>query len=125
MQKWHLLALLAALGFLEAHALAASGAIAASPNPCIVPPGASTCTSYITWSTQGVTHARVYLVDSHKKGREEQEFGTSLSCQGERCRAPWIAKGNRYVFTLYDYSSGHRGSALASVTVTAAGRSHK
>jgi len=122
MQKWHLLALLAALGFLAAHAWAASGTIAASPNPCVVPAGANTCTSYITWSTQGVKHARVYVVDSHKKGKEEQEFGTSLSCEGEKCRAPWIEKG-RYVFTLYDYSSGHRGSALATVTVT--GEAHR
>ncbi|MBZ5591961.1 MAG: hypothetical protein LAP39_06975 [Acidobacteriia bacterium] len=126
MQRWHLLFLLGALGVFEAHALGASGTIAASPNPCVVPAGASTCTSYITWSTQGVTHARVYVVDSHKKGKEEQEFGTHLSCVGEKCRASWIEKGNNYVFTLYDYSSGNRGSALGSVTVTGqAGGAHK
>jgi len=120
MQRWRLLSLLAVLGILHAHALAAaSGTIAANPNPCTIAAGKSACTSYITWTTQGVAHARVYVVDSHKKGNQEQEFGTSLDCAGQKCRAPWIEKGNNYVFTLYDYSSGSRGTALSSVTVTA------
>ena len=120
MHRCHLLPLLAALGILQAHALAqVSGTIAANPNPCSVEKGKSVCTSYITWTTVGVTRARVYLVDMHKQGKQEQEFGTTLDCGGEKCRAPWIRKGNNYVFTLYDYSSGNRGAALSSVTVTA------
>jgi hypothetical protein len=120
MPTLRLLPLLAVLGILQAHALAeVSGTIAANPNPCTIAKGKSVCTSYITWNTEGVTRARVYLVDKHKKGKEEQEFGTTLDCKGERCRAPWIEKGNTYVFTLYDYSSGSRGAALSSVTVTA------
>ena len=117
MQRWLLLSLLAMLGILQAHALAASGTIAANPNPCRITAG-KTCTSHITWTTQGVTHARVYVVDSHQRGKREQEFGTSLECAGQKCRAPWIEEGNNYVFTLYDYSSGSRGAALSSVTVT-------
>lgn len=113
------LPLLAAIGILQTYALGqVSGTIAANPNPCTVAKGKSVCTSYITWTTQGVTRARVYLVDMHKKGKEEQQFGTTLECNGEKCRAPWIEKGNNYVFTLYDYSSGKRGAALSSVTVT-------
>jgi hypothetical protein len=120
MPRLHLLPLLAVLGILQTYALAeVSGTIAGNPNPCTVAKGKSVCTSYITWTTQGVTRARVYLVDAHKKGKEEQEFGTTLDCKGERCRAPWIEKGNSYVFTLYDYSSGSRGAALSTVTVTA------
>ena len=120
MRKWRLLALIAALGILQAHARAeGSGTIAANPNPCTIAKGQSVCTSYLTWTTQGITHARVYVLDTHKKGKEEQEFGTSLDCSGEKCKAPWIEKGRSYVFTLYDYSSGHRGAALSSVTVTA------
>jgi len=120
MQRWRLLSLLAVLGVLQVHALAAaSGTLGADPNPCSIPAGKSLCTSYITWTTQGITRARVYVVDSHKKGKEEQEFGTSLDCAGQKCRAPWIEKGRTYVFTLYDYSSGSRGAALSSVTVTA------
>ncbi len=115
MQERHLLPLVAALGILQVHALAqVSGTIAADPNR-----GKTTCTSYITWTTQGVTSARVLVVDAHKRGEREQEFGTSLDCTGQKCRAPWIEKGNEYTFTLYDYSSGHRGAALSSVTVTA------
>ena len=118
MQRWRLLPLLAALGMiLQASVLAASGTIAANPNPCKIA-GGNSCTSYITWTTEGVTRARVYVVDSHKRGKQEQEFGTSLQCEGQKCRAPWIKKGNEYVFTLYDYSSGSRGTALSSVTVT-------
>ena len=119
MPSLRVLLLLAAFGSLQTYALGqVSGTIAANPNPCTVARGKSVCTSYITWTTQGATRARVYLVDAHKKGREEQEFGTTLDCSGERCRAPWIERGNNYVFTLYDYSSGKRGAALSSVTVT-------
>jgi hypothetical protein len=117
MNKWHLLFLVGILGFFEGAAAAATGTIAATPNPCSVQAGAKTCTIYITWTTQGAKHARVYVVDQHKKGKEEQEFSTMTSCQGQRCKAPWVEKGATYVFTLYDYSSGSRGSALDSVTV--------
>lgn len=120
MQRWRLLSLLAVVGLLQAHALAAaSGTIGADPNPCSISAGKAACTTYVTWTTQGVTRARVYVVDKHKKGKEEQEFGTSLECAGQKCHAPWIEKGRNYVFTLYDYSSGSRGAALSTVTVTA------
>jgi hypothetical protein len=120
MQKWRFLSLLAALGILQAYALAQpSGTIGADPNPCTIAGGKSVCTAHITWTTQGVTRARVFVVDKHKKGKEEQEFGTTLECAGHKCRAPWIEKGRNYVFTLYDYSSGSRGAALSTVTVTA------
>jgi len=120
MRRWHLLSLIAILGILQVHALAQpAGTIGANPNPCAIPAGKSMCTAYITWNTQGVTKARVYLVDSHKKGKEEQQIWNSLECTGQKCKAPWIEKGNSYVFTLYDYSSGNRGATLSSVTVTA------
>ena len=118
MQPWRILSVLAVLGILQAHALAAaSGTIGANPNPCRITTGKA-CTTYITWNTQGATHARVYVFDAHKKEKKEEEFGTSLNCAGQKCRAPWIEQGNEYVFTLYDYSSGSRGAALSSVTVT-------
>ena len=99
----------------------ASGTIAANPNPCMMAPGAVECTSHITWSTQGATHARVFVVGPHKSGTRETEFGVGLSCESQKCRAPWIKKEHSYVFTLYDYSSGTRGRALATVTVTGKG----
>src|SRR5690242_365297 len=102
-------------------AAAASGRIAATPNPCEIPPGQAVCTSHITWSTEGVTHARVYVSYEGKRGRVEREFGNSRSCETERCRAPWIERGTQYVFTLYDYSSGNRGRSLSEVVVQATG----
>ena len=120
MQRWHLLSLLAVLAILQVHALAqVSGTINAEPNPCTVERGRTACTSHITWTTQGVARAKVIVMDEHRRGEREQEFGTSLECTGHKCRAPWIEKGNQYIFTLYDYSSGHRGAALSSVTVRA------
>ena len=120
MQRRHLLPLLAVLAILQVHALAqVSGTINAEPNPCTVERGRTACTSHITWTTQGVARAKVIVMDEHRRGEREQEFGTTLECTGRRCRAPWIEKGNQYIFTLYDYSSGHRGAALSSVKVTA------
>ena len=92
--------------------------ITASPNPCVIPRGAATCTSYINWITQEATAARVFVLGPHTGGTWETNFADSLACEADRCPAPWIKRGNSYVFTLYDYSSGRRGRVLASVTVT-------
>lgn len=116
------MAVLGAIGLPGRAWAEASGTIAANPNPCVLARRASTCTSYITWSTQGATHAKVFVLGPHKSGPRETEFGSSLACESERCRAPWIKRKNSYVFTLYDYSSGTRGRALASVNVTAQSR---
>jgi len=98
-----------------------SGTIAADPNPCRIQRGRSSCTSYITWSTQGVSQAKVYVTNDSQRGMEEKEFGNSLACESDRCIAPWIAIGKTYEFSLYDFSSGRRGQRLASITVTARG----
>ena len=97
---------------------AASGKIAASPNPCGVAPGGRECTSYITWSSQGATRVRVYLTAMGKKNVQEKEFAAANSCEGQKCPASWIEEGTNYIFTLYDYSSGNRGKVLSSVSVT-------
>ena len=121
MRRWHLMFLIAALGASIGpwRALAASGEISAHPNPCRIRPGEETCTSHITWLTDGVARAKVIVVHQGSRGIEQSNFGDSLSCENERCRAPWIRPNTEYVFTLYDYSSGRRGPALSSVTVTA------
>ena len=95
------------------------GTIAADPNPCRIERGRSECTSYITWSTRGVSQAKVSVTNASKRGIQEKEFGSSLACESSRCSAPWIARGKTYQFTLYDFSSGRQGQVLASVTVTA------
>ena len=96
-----------------------SGTIAASPNPCVIVPGKADCASYITWSTENVAHAAVYVTAEGNKTIQPREFSGSRSCESTRCSAPWIEAETRYLFTLYDTSSGTRGRALGSVTVTA------
>lgn len=95
---------------------AVSGVITAAPNPCRIEPGKADCTTYLKWSSTG-PHARVYVTAEGRKGAPEKEFGTGRVC--ERCSASWIEEGTRYLFTLYDFSSGSRGAALNSVVVTA------
>jgi len=109
------------LSFLSARALSAepSGVIAAEPNPCRIEPGQRECTSHITWSTQDVKHARVIVKSEGKEGEKTREFSGSLSCQGRKCPAPWIRPDTRYVFKLYDFSSGSQGRELGVITVTA------
>ncbi len=94
------------------------GIIAAEPNPCRVEPGQDACTAHITWSTQNVSRAKVFVKQENREGVKENEFGTTLACESRRCRAPWIRPDTRYVFKLYDFSRGDRGRELASVTVT-------
>jgi hypothetical protein len=103
----------------SAQAGQASGTISADPNPCRIERLRSDCTTFIRWSTRGVTRAKVYVTDNGQRGPREKEFGSTTACESSRCSAPWIARGKRYEFTLYDFSSGRRGQALASVTVTA------
>ena len=102
---------------------AAEGTIAADPNPCVVAVNTYTCTTHLTWTVTGATQARVYVVEHSKQGNPEHQFKNGLACNAasEKCQAPWIRKGKTYEFTLYDYSSGRRGRALSSVTVSATG----
>ena len=90
-------------GALPLLAQEASGTIAANPNPCVIERHQKMCTSSLTWSTQNVRHARVYVVSEGSRGREESQFSGSRSC--ESCKAPWIER-RPYTFTLYDYSRG-------------------
>jgi hypothetical protein len=95
-----------------------AGVIQAEPNPCRVRPGESQCETHIIWSTQGVSRVKVFVKSEGRDVWEEREFGHTLSCETNRCRAPWIKPETRYVFKLYDFSRGDRGRELGSVTVT-------
>ena len=93
-----------------------SGTISASPNPCTIPSGKSTCTSTIKWSSQNTSSVQVWV--SHN-GAAKTNFATSGS--GTHTEdATWIreAPDHTYTFYLYDYSNGSRGALLRSVTVT-------
>jgi hypothetical protein len=99
-------------------AWAARGTISANPNPCQIAPGEHHCTTFVTWATEGVQQARVFVRNEGTNGAE-REFGTGAACAS--CEANWIEAGTRYVFTLVDFSAGSRGAILANVTVTAVG----
>jgi len=116
--RFHHLIPIAAMAFLAASgpAWAATGTISASPNPCRIAPGSHNCGTEVTWSTQGVKSARVY-VQKEGQGTAEREFGNKTSC--DKCTANWIEPGVRYTFTLVDFSTGGRGATLGTVTVSA------
>lgn len=94
------------------------GRIEAEPNPCRIRRGEKDCVSFINWETRGVERAKVIVIAEGRHTDKEREFGSSLSCDTRRCRAPWIAPDTRYTFQLIDFSHGDRGRVLASVTVT-------
>jgi hypothetical protein len=123
MRMWRFLMLISCIGgwMLPSYLLAQepSGVIGADPNPCRIEPGRTQCTAHITWQTQGVQHAKVFVTAEGKHRIVEHEFGDGVVCEGRRCRAPWIAEDTRYVFQLFDFSRGDRGRLLGSVTVTA------
>ncbi len=81
-----------------------TGTISASPNPCTIAAGASTCSSSITWSTSNTPSATVTI----NNGTQTFAGGTS----GTQA-APWIPNGS-VLFTLNDSN----GNALSTVNVT-------
>ena len=68
---------------------------AANPNPCRIERRRADCTTFVRWSTRGVTQAKVYVTDNGPRGRRTREFGSSTACESSWCSAPWIAKGKR------------------------------
>jgi hypothetical protein len=120
MQKWGFLFLISISGFC-ALAQEPWGSIDAEPNPCRIEPGQAECTSFIRWETRGVDRAKVFVTSEGRHGEAEREFGTTLSCETRRCRAPWINADTTYTFQLVNFTRGDRGRVLASVTVTARG----
>lgn len=93
-----------------------SGSINADPNPCTILQNQTTCTSNVTWETQNVTSALVFV---SLNGGPESLFGSSLSCSGASCPAGFItAQPDYYDFNLYNYSMGSRGALLDTVRVT-------
>ncbi|MHB1769624.1 MAG: hypothetical protein ACYCPH_00900 [Minisyncoccota bacterium] len=83
---------------------APTGTISASPNPCTITAGSSTCSSSISWSTSNTPSATVTI----NNGSQTFAGGTS----GTQT-ASWIPNGS-VLFTLNDSN----GNALSSVNVT-------
>ena len=77
------------------------GQISASPNPCTL--SGSLCTSYINWTTSGISNAQVWV---RIGSGPEYLFAAALQCSNADCPAPWIEGNNSiYTFTMYDCSS--------------------
>jgi hypothetical protein len=98
-------------------AMAQSGSISSSPNPCTIYHGQSLCSTTVSWSSQSTSSVQVWV---SMNGAAETNFASSGGGSGYFQIASWIqGPPNNYVFRLYDYSSGSRGAQLASVTVSA------
>jgi hypothetical protein len=98
-----------------------SGSISASPNFC--PLSGTVCTTYLTWSSSGISNAQVWVRVGYAA---ETNFANLQSCGGTDCPAPWIeANGTLYNFTLYNCDAGDctltdhtNARAVANVQVT-------
>ena len=103
-----------------------SASISDSPNPCVL--SGVLCTTYLTWSTSGISNAQVWV---RVGDGPETDFANVQSCGGTDCAAPWIeGNGAVYTFTLYNcdaadctYTDHTNARAIASVQVRAIGPS--
>ena len=93
-----------------------TGSISASPNPCIIAAGDTTCTTTITWDSMNTTAVRVWV-----RNEEQTPFGyvgpltafTTSDSTSDSMQAT-IKEGPRFrhTFYVYDHSSGSRGDLL-------------
>ena len=83
-------------------------------NPCAIETGKAACTAEIQWTVKNTNSVKVYR---SANGGAATLFATATG-DGSRVAAGIKGSPNRYVFNLYDYSSGRRGKLLDSVTVT-------
>ncbi len=91
-----------------------SGTLNASPSTCQVIPPKTTCTISLSWSTKNAGAAQIWVTDALGA---DKPVTAGLS---GTYTATWIeALPQKYVFHLWDYSSGNRGAELASVAVAA------
>ena len=103
-----------------------TGSISATPNPCEIASGQSTCTTTIGWSSSNTTAVQVWVTHRQGSTTTTSAFTGSGTTSGSQ-RATWIqaSPAHSYTFSLYDLSNGNSnpstpppGSALASVSVT-------
>ena len=87
--------------------------ISADPNPCSVIPPATNCTTYLTWSTVGITAAKVSV--SVNDDETEIPFSLNLNCTEKKCPAKWIKADTQYNFNLRNASDN---TLLVSTSVT-------
>jgi hypothetical protein len=91
----------------------ASGTISANPIACTAATTGGSCSTTVTWSSQNLSAAQVWVKVNGEATGAQMSGGTS----GTNA-VPWIAAGSYYDFVLYDYSSGSKGAQLSVVRVT-------
>ena len=93
-----------------------AGTLTASPSTCQVTPPATTCTISLLWTLQNVKTAQIFATDA----LNNETPVTTVTVASGSMNIPWIqALPQKYTFRLWDYSSGSRGTQLASVSVSA------
>jgi hypothetical protein len=94
-------------------AVAATGTISASPNPCSVTTLGGKCTLTISWSTTGTSAAQVWVTDALGS-----QVYVASGVSGSQSLS-WIeAEPQHYTFQLYAYSGATRGALLNSAYVS-------
>ena len=89
-----------------------TGTISASPNPCSIPSGQSTCSTTISWSSSNAATPWVCVdTGGGNKGVWQATSGSEV--------APWITTASDFLFTLYDGTNGCGNTQLAQVRVKA------
>ena len=98
----------------------ASGTMTANPATCQVKTVNGTCAISLIWSLKNTTNGQISVTDVLGN---QQIVGAVTGSSGTQ-PIPWIqALPQKYIFYLWDYSSGSRGAQLASVPVSASGPS--
>jgi RHS repeat-associated protein len=100
-------------------AMLASGTLTANPSTCQVTTVNGRCTISLVWTTVNVATAKIYVAPAI--GNEEPVTTINTSLNGTQSYSI-EAIPQKYLFQLWDYSSGSRGTTpLASVEVQASG----
>ncbi|MCC6363105.1 MAG: hypothetical protein IT165_06240 [Bryobacterales bacterium] len=91
-----------------------SGTLTSNPTTCQVQTVGGRCTITLTWTTQNVSAAQIWVLPA-----VGPDTPVATGLQGSQS-IPWIeASPQTYTFRLWDYSSGSRGAKLAEVLVIA------
>ena len=97
--------------------------LTASPNPCTIASGQTTCTTTIRWNGGSGSAVRVWTKRQNNSpfgyvGGTLTAFTTTTSSSGSKQATIRESPLYRHIFALHDHSGGRRGPELATVTVT-------
>ena len=109
-----LFGMVAGLSLVSAFKTVDAYSVSASPNPCNVSPGQTTCSTTIQWNADEIPVGQVWVYTDD--GRDQ-----FFACGHDGTQVvPWIEGGKRYIFSLYesdDCSPNTRRGGIAGTTV--------